>query len=116
MREVCSSSHADFLSIISSMSWATHYIRQLQESKTVQFRPRGHSMEGKISSGQLVTVEPANNAAVGDIVLCKVNGSQYLYLVTALKGNQFQISNNKGRINGWITSRNIFGRCISVTD
>jgi hypothetical protein len=40
------------------MGWATQYIAQLQEGETVQFRPRGNSMEGKISSGQLCTVEP----------------------------------------------------------
>ena len=40
----------------------------------VQFRPRGHSMTGKIASGQLCTVEPLSDRvlAVGDIVLCRV--------------------------------------------
>ena len=98
------------------MSWATEYIKQLKEGKTVQFRPRGNSMTGKISSGQLVTVVPFDGKVeVGDIVLCQVKGKQYLHLVTQVDV-QIQISNNKGKINGWIMPRSIFGKCVSVTD
>ena len=98
------------------MSWATHYIEKLKNGETVQFRPRGHSMKGKIASGQLVTVEPLGNRKLqlNDIVLCKVNGSQYLHLIKAIQGNRYQIGNNIGRINGWITQNGIFGICINV--
>jgi hypothetical protein len=47
---------------------------------------------------------------VGDIVLCKVNGAEYLHLVKAIQGPRFQIGNNRGRINGWITGAAIYGR------
>ena len=40
------------------MGWATPYIAKLKNGETVSFRPRGHSMKGKIESGQLCTVEP----------------------------------------------------------
>jgi hypothetical protein len=62
------------------MGWATVYIDKLKKGETVQFRPRGNSMRGKIDSGQLCTVVPitAEAVEVGDIVLCKVNGNQYL--------------------------------------
>lgn len=107
------------------MSWATKYIEELQLGNTVQFRPRGNSMEGKISSGQLVTVEPLVfttidtnptevNIGKGDIVLCKVNGSQYLHLISAVRKHQYQISNNKGQVNGWITIDSIFGKCVKI--
>lgn len=124
------------------MSWATKYIEELQLGNTVQFRPRGNSMEGKISSGQLVTVEPiikeeftcnvVNEKYVttvvteecllrkNDIVLCKVKGSQYLHLITAIKDSenfdnaQYQISNNKGFVNGWITIDSIFGKVVKI--
>ncbi|HUM05158.1 MAG TPA: hypothetical protein VLT90_06840 [Terriglobales bacterium] len=68
-------------------------------------------MSGKIDSGKLVTVEPAKDAVieVGTIVLCKVKGVQYLHLVKAIAGDRFQIGNNRGRINGWTSRRNIFG-------
>ena len=98
------------------MGWATAYIARLQAGETVTFRPRGNSMVGKIESGQLCTVEPVDPAtlAVGDIVLCKVNGSEYLHLIKAIQGPRFQIGNNRGRINGWVTARSIFGRCVRV--
>jgi hypothetical protein len=99
------------------MSWASRYIEQLLQGETVQFRPRGNSMIGKIESGQLATVVPIKDRAprVGDIVLCKVNGSQYLHLVKAVSGERFQIGNNRGRINGWTSRRNIFGICTEIS-
>jgi hypothetical protein len=98
------------------MGWATEYIVQLQRGETVQFRPRGHSMKGKIESGQLCTVAPVDSAdlEVGDVVLCKVNGRQYLHLIKAIQGGRFQIGNNRGRINGWVSANSIYGRCVRV--
>jgi hypothetical protein len=98
------------------MSWATHYIEKLKVGEAVQFRPRGHSMKGKIASGQLVTVEPVNDRIlkVGDIVLCKMNGFQYLHLIKAIQGDRYQIGNNIGRINGWVSKNSIFGICIKI--
>jgi hypothetical protein len=52
--------------------------------------------------------------AVGDIVLCKVKSSQYLHLVKAIQGERFQIGNNRGFINGWISRGQIYGRLIRV--
>ena len=93
------------------MSWANHYIEKLRNGETVQFRPRGNSMKGKIESGQLVTVEPLGTKVLqkGDIVLCKVNGSQYLHLIKAIQGERYQIGNNIRRINGWIGVGSIYG-------
>jgi hypothetical protein len=98
------------------MGWASDSIARLQQGETVQFRPRGNSMTGKIESGQLCTVEPADHATleVGDVVLCKVHGKQYLHLVKAIQGNRFQIGNNRGRINGWVGSNSIYGKCIRI--
>jgi hypothetical protein len=99
------------------MGWATQYIAKLIEGETVSFRPRGNSMIGKIESGQLCTVVPISSVDeihVGDIVLCKVNGTEYLHLVKATQGERFQIGNNRGRINGWIVRSSIYGRCIKV--
>jgi len=98
------------------MGWASGYIDKLQRGETLQFRPRGNSMSGKIESGQLCTVAPVDPATVkvGDIVLCKVNGRQYLHLVKAIQGHRFQIGNNRGRVNGWITQTSIYGRLQSV--
>lgn len=98
------------------MGWATNYIEQLLRGETIQFRPRGNSMTGKIESGQLCTVEPVNLSllAVDDIVLCKVKGKQFLHLIKAINGTNYQIGNNRGFINGWISHSNIYGKCIKV--
>lgn len=99
------------------MGWAAHYIDKLRAGETVAFRPRGNSMVGKVESGQLCTVEPLTNHSslrVGDIVLCKVGGSEYLHLIKAIQGERFQIGNNRGRINGWVGAQAIFGKCIKV--
>jgi hypothetical protein len=98
------------------MGWASAYIEKLRGGERVSFRPRGHSMSGKIESGQLCTVEPADVSTlrVGDIVLCKVNGREYLHLVKAIQGDRFQIGNNRGRINGWVSAGAIFGLCVKV--
>jgi len=97
------------------MGWANFYIEKLQRSETVKFRPKGHSMKGKINSGDLVTIEPINkDLNVGDIVLCKVKGREYLHLISAIKKDQYQISNNKGFVNGWISKNAIFGICTKI--
>lgn len=98
------------------MGWASTYIQQLKEGQTVKFRPKGNSMTGKINSGQLCTVEPATEYSVGDIALCKVNGQQYLHIVTAVQKNRYQISNNKGFVNGWTSANSMFGKCVKVED
>ncbi len=73
-------------------------------------------MVGKIESGQLCTVAPLGEHVleVGDIVLCRVNGSQYLHLVRTVQGERFQIENNRGGINGWVTRRQIFGQLVAL--
>lgn len=75
-------------------------------------------MSPKIESGQLCTVEPVEPATleVGDIVLCKVRGAEYLHLIKAIQGPRFQIGNNRGRINGWVSANAIFGRLVRVSD
>ena len=93
---------------------------KLQAGETVQFRPRGHSMEPKISSGQLVTVEPVEEDALkkGDIVFCRVKGNYYVHLIQAIVqkmgGKRFQIGNAKGRTNGTIGFNNVFGIVTSI--
>jgi len=101
------------------MGWATKYIEQLKDGETVSFRPHGKSMTGKIESGQLCEVAPVFAETilnVGDIVLCKVNGKEYLHIIKDIKGLNYKIGNNKGRINGWIDGAYIYGKLISVKD
>lgn len=104
-------------------AWATAWVAQLQQGKTVQFRPRGSSMRGKVASGALVTCVPVRHPetlGVGDIVLCKVEGKYYLHLIGAVDearangSRRFKIVNALGHVNGWTSARNIFGLCTRV--
>lgn len=102
------------------MNFAFHR-EQLVKGETVSFRPKGNSMRPKIESGQLVTVSPEiDDLKEGDIVFCKVRGSFYVHLLTAIKkegeNTLFQISNNKGHVNGWIGKNSVYGKVISVAD
>jgi hypothetical protein len=85
---------------------------------TVEFRPSGSSMAPLIHGRQLVTVTPVDPAMVevGDIVLARVSGTVYLHLVSAvdIAKDRVQISNNRGRINGWTNHARIYGICTAV--
>lgn len=104
-------------SLIKIMSWATEHIERLKEGTSVSFRPKGNSMSGIIESGQLCVVAAINmpeTLQIGDVVLCKVGGNQYLHLIKDIKKGQFQIGNNRGGINGWISGKDIYGKLIKV--
>ncbi len=97
------------------MGWATSFITALNDGKTVSFRPHGDSMAGTIDDGDLCVVEPAGPDAVkrGDVVLCKINGAEYLHLVKGIgHDGRVLIGNAHGHVNGW--TRNVYGRCISA--
>ena len=100
------------------MGWASDHIARLRADQTVSFRPRGQSMRGRIESGQLCTVTPVDptTLAVGDIVLCRVRGNDYLHIVKAIQGARYQIGNNRGLINGWVGAACIFGKCVRIED
>jgi hypothetical protein len=71
-----------------------------------------------IRSRQLVTVHPVDpsRVEVGDIVLCRVAGATYLHLISAVDDAKarVQISNNRGRVNGWTSRDRVFGICTAV--
>jgi hypothetical protein len=96
---------------VKEMSWAKFAIEKLKKGETVQVRPRGHSMKGKVNDGDLVTVAPCNpeGLAVGDIVLVRVRGNDYLHLIKAVSQGRFLIGNNRGGINGWVGHNCIYG-------
>ena len=96
------------------MGWATKYISELQNNKTISFKPHGNSMLPLIKSSQLCTLEPITDKEllIDDIVLCKVSGKQFLHIITPIEGNR--ISNNKCHQNCWCSKNNIFGKLIKV--
>ncbi|MGW2592839.1 S26 family signal peptidase [Streptomyces sp. NPDC001515] len=85
---------------------------------TVTFRPSGSSMVPLIRGRQQVVVAPVVPSAVevGDIVLARVAGTVYLHLVSAVDRarKRVQISNNRGRVNGWTGHDRVYGICVEV--
>jgi hypothetical protein len=64
-------------------------------------------MTPRIKYGAQVRVKRVDLSVyrVGDAVYAKVSGGYYLHLLTAIdetKG-RYQISNNRGHVNGWTT-------------
>lgn len=78
----------------------------------------GQSMTPKLKSGQPVKAIPVtDNTSLNknDIVFCKVNGCYYLHKISAIKNNKtYQISNNHGHVNGWISRNKIYGKVIEI--
>ena len=99
------------------------YIETLKSGQNVSFREKGNSMVPLIYSNQKNTYSPVvsdDDIKVGDIVWCKVKGNFYTHLLTAKKQEKdtmrYQISNNKGHVNGWIKLEKIFGKVIFTED
>ena len=95
-------------------------INRLRAGEIVYHRGHGNSMMPLIKSGQLQTLEPVDKytiLVIGDIVLCKVGKSIYTHKITAISNDsKFQISNNKGHVNGWIGKSNIYGKVIDLEE
>lgn len=95
--------------------WASHYIIALREGQTVTFRPRGNSMDPVVKDNQEVIVAPLNEEDAlrqGDVVLCTVNGRQYLHLVRAVEARRVLIGSMRG-LNGWTPRKNVYGILIA---
>jgi hypothetical protein len=71
-----------------------------------------------IRSRQQVVVAPVDPSKLeaGDIVLARVAGTVYLHLVSSVDAarKRVQISNNRGRVNGWTSHDRVFGVCVSI--
>jgi len=94
------------------MAWFTQAVQQLAAGQQATVRPTGNSMTPKVMSKATVTLRPNSDPAglkAGDIVLVKIKGTVYLHLISATDKQRVQISNNKGRVNGWVPRTSVFG-------
>lgn len=73
-------------------------------------------MKPRVNDGNLVTLAPCKEAdlKVDDIVLVKVKGNVYLHLIKAIDGQRYQIGNNRGGINGWVSAQAIYGKATRI--
>lgn len=78
----------------------------------------GQSMTPILKSGQSVRVVPITDNIIlekNDIVFCKVAGHFYLHKISAIKNNKsYQISNNHGHVNGWVSQAQIYGKVVEI--
>lgn len=78
--------------------------QSLRDNRPATFIAHGNSMAPLVKNGQKVTIWPLDGytPSVGDVVLAKVKNRYYLHKVVAIGADgRFQISNNRGHINGW---------------
>lgn len=92
----------------------------LAEKGEAIIKAAGNSMQPIMSTGDTLYLKRVDPSKLrkGDAVFCKVNGNKFVHLITGVdsKGKRFQISNNRGHVNGWIGPSGIFGLCIRVND
>ena len=89
-------------------------VERLRNGETiVDHKESGNSMRPIIKHRQPVTLAPVNPEKLekGDIVLARVSGNLYTHLVSAVDHphNRVQISNNRGRVNGWTSYDRVYG-------
>lgn len=103
------------------MNWASHAIELLQRGEPAVIHPTGNSMQPRVRSGAKVTLVPylpEENPTVDSIVLVKCKGRVYLHLIKAIRGPEgnrsYQIGNNHGGINGWVSRSAIYGRAVDI--
>ncbi len=77
------------------------------------------SMRKAIKHGQTLTMSPVTNLSevqVGDIVLAKWHKGHLFHLVGETQGDQFLIVNSVGKVNGWVSGKDILGRVTNIIE
>ena len=93
------------------MGWVKDALQELNVGRSVEVRPLGGSMKGRIESGQKVTISPVSpdEVEVDDVVFIEWKTSFLLHLVKEISDSEFLIGNNLGKINGWIQKSAVKG-------
>ncbi len=75
-------------------------------------------MRGRIESGQLVKIVPANirDLSVGDVVFVRWKGNYLLHLVIGIEPSRLLIGNNLRKVNGWAPAEAVLGKVARVGD
>ena len=97
------------------MNWKDAVIQKLKNGESVTIKGCGNSMTPKFKNGDKIKLDPVNRELkVGDAVFVKVGKSVFTHLITAIRGDQFQISNNHGHVNGWAKKDSIYGIAVGI--
>jgi hypothetical protein len=91
------------------------HLRNGEECIIVGF---GQSMTPILKSGQpvrVISVQENTELNKNDIVFVKVSDHFYLHKISAIKNNKsYQISNNHGHVNGWVSRAQIYGKVVEI--
>ena len=77
------------------------------------------SMREAVKHGQTLTMSPIANFSeiqVGDFVLVKWHQGDIFHIVGEIQGDQFLIVNSLGKVNGWVSGKDILGRITKIVD
>src|SRR3972149_647093 len=77
------------------------------------------SMRKAIKHGQTLTMSPVVDSSevhVGDMVLVRWHKGHILHMVGEIKEDRFFIVNSVGKVNGWVSGKDILVRITSVID
>ncbi|PLS19397.1 phage repressor protein [Bacillus sp. M6-12] len=102
------------------MSKSSFIAQLLQNGEPVErYKEGGNSMLPILKSNQPVTLTPVKEETelkIGDIVFCRVGGRYVTHKIHSIRGKQYQIGNNRGYMNGWVTKQKIFGLVTKIWD
>ena len=100
------------------MSWAKAAIEALLRGEQSTLLYHGDAMQGRIDDGAEVTLAPVEpgELKVGDVVLARVKGEDYLHLITAIDRSTFFVGDNVGGIGGWIEKDALHGVVVKIED
>ena len=77
------------------------------------------SMRKAVKHGQTLTMSPIVNPSeiqVGDFVLVKWHQSDIFHIVGEIQEGQFLIVNSLGKVNGWVSAKEILGRVTKIIE
>jgi hypothetical protein len=77
------------------------------------------SMRKAVKHGQTLTMSPIVNPSeiqVGDFVLVKWHQSVIFHIVDEIQDGQFLIVNSLGKVNGWVSAKEILGRVTKIIE
>ena len=77
------------------------------------------SMRKSIKHGQILTMSPIGDPSeiqAGDLVLVKWHQSDIFHIVGEIQGEQYLIVNSLGKVNGWVTAKDILGRITKIIE
>ena len=77
------------------------------------------SMREAIKHGQTLTMSPIGDPEeikVGDLVLVKWHQSTIFHIVGEIQDEQYLIVNSLGKVNGWVSAKEILGRITKIVE